>query len=174
MWPNIIIFALATAQRIIEFYIAHSNTRKLIGHGGFAIGPVVYPFMVALQVIWLAGLWYLAWSLSFSWSWLFAYIALEAARGWVVAALGSHWTTRIIVVPGEKFEDEKPFNTFREPNYLIIAAELFILPTAYGLWWYGVLFAVLYAGLVYWRMTGENAGLRSLREPPQPPESSPP
>ena len=58
--------------------------------------------------------------------------------------------------------------------YIIIAAELFILPTAYGLWWFGILFAVLYAGLVYWRWTGENKGLASLREPPHtepPPEA---
>lgn len=168
MWSNIIIFGLVTAQRIIEFIVANRNTRKLIAQGGFAVGPMVYPFMLALEAIWLAGMWYLGWSLAFSWPWVFAYLALEAARGWVVALLGSNWTTRIIVVPGETFEDEKPFNTFREPNYLIVAAELFILPMAFGLWWYAVLFAVLYVALVYWRWTGENKELATLREPPKP------
>ncbi|HRX34963.1 MAG TPA: isoprenylcysteine carboxylmethyltransferase family protein [Aestuariivirga sp.] len=166
MWSNIILLGLATLQRLAEFVIAKRNTKKLLAKGGFAVGPPAHIAMIVLHVIWLAGLWYLAWNLTFDWNWIFAYIALEAARGWIVAALGSQWTTRIIVVPGEKFEDEKPFNTFREPNYIIIAAELFILPMAYGLWWYGAAFAAVYVALVYWRWTGENKGLASLREPP--------
>ena len=173
MWSNIILLGLITLQRLAEFGIARRNTKKLLDKGGFTIGPPAHLAMAGLNVLWLAGLWYLAWSLTFDWNWLFAYLALEAARGWIVAALGSRWTSRIVVVPGEKFEDEKPFNTFREPNYLIIAAELFILPAAYGMWLYGAAFAVAYAGLVYWRWTGENKGLASLRAPPQsePPES---
>ena len=166
MWSTIILLGLATLQRVVEFYIASRNTRKLLDKGGFAVGPPVHIAMFVLQVVWLGGLWYLCWGLLFDWTWISVYIALEAARGWIVAALGSRWTARIIVVPGEAFEDERPFNTFREPNYLFIAAELFILPTAYGLWWYGVLFAVAYAALVYWRWTGENKGLALLRQPP--------
>jgi len=170
MWTNIIILTLATIQRAIEFYVAYRNTRKLIGRGGFAVGPNLQPLMIALQGLWLAGLWYWAFRLEVSWPWLFAYLALEAARGWIVAALGSRWTTRIVVIPGNGFEDERPFNTFREPNYAIIAMEMFILPMVFGLWWYGALFAVLYAGLVYWRVTAENRALKPLREAPQFPE----
>ena len=170
MWINIAILSLVTVQRIIEFYIAARNTRKMTERGGFAVGINLQPLMIALQALWLAGLWYWAFRLEVSWPWLFAYLVLEAARGWIVAALGSRWTARSIVVPGEGFEDIRPFNTFREPNYLIIGLEMFILPMVFGLWWYGAIFAALYAALVYWRVMSENEALKPLREPPQPPD----
>lgn len=57
--------------------------------------------------------------------WIFAYLVLEAARGWIIAALGSRWTTRIIVVPGETLVDEGPYKFFRHPNYMVVAGEIF-------------------------------------------------
>lgn len=165
MWSNIFLLGLASLQRLVEFTVAQRNTRRLVDRGGFAVGPPVHLAMAALQILWLGGLWYLAWSLTFDWNWISVYIALEAARGWIVAAMGSRWTSRIVVVPGEKFEDARPFNSFREPNHIIILAELFILPAAYGLWLYGTVFAAAYAALVYWRWTSENKALTELREP---------
>lgn len=171
MWTNIIILSLATAQRIIEFTIAQRNTSKLIGLGGTTVGPNLQWLQIALQALWLIALWYFAYALEANWNWLFAYLGLEAVRGWIVAAMGSRWTSRIVVIPGQKFEDVRPFNTFREPNYVIIGLELFILPMAFGLWWLGALFVLAYGGLVYWRVVKENAALRPLYEPPQPPDA---
>ena len=99
---------------------------------------------MALHTVWLLGLWYLVIYQDpvVSTPWIFAYLVLEAARGWVIAALGSRWTTRIIVVPGETLVDEGPYRYFRHPNYMVVAGEIFILPMAFGLWWYAVIFGV--------------------------------
>ena len=168
MWTNIIILSLVTLQRLVEIYIAHRNTAKLIDRGGFEISSGYYHLFIGLHAVWLAGLWYLAFRLEVSWPWIFGYLVLEAARGWIIAALGSRWTTRIILVPGETLAEGGLHGYFRQSNYFVVAVEIFLLPAAFGLWWYAVLFAVLNAALLYWRIRSEDAALAPLREPPQP------
>ena len=91
MWLIITILSLVTLQRMIELAIAHRNTRRLIALGGFEIGSGRYGFVVALQILWLVGLWYLALYRmpQLSMPWIYAYVVLEAARGWIVAGLGN-------------------------------------------------------------------------------------
>jgi methyltransferase len=172
MWINITILSLVTLQRIVELFIAQRNTKRLIARGGFEVASGHYLLIVALHTIWLAGLWYLAPRLEVSWPWIFAYLVLEAARGWIIAALGSRWTTRIIVVPGETLADEGPYKYFRHPNYMVVAGEIFILPMAFGLWWYALLFATINGALLYWRIKSEDEALKPLREESQPPVES--
>ena len=164
MWTNIIILSLVTLQRLVELFIAHRNTRRLMARGGFEVASGHYLFIVALHALWLAGLWYLALYLDISWPWIFVYLVLEAARGWIIAALGQRWTTRIIVVPGEELVDEGPYKYFRHPNYMVVAAEIIILPMAFGLWWYAIIFGVLNGALLYWRIKSEDEALKPLRE----------
>jgi methyltransferase len=170
MWPNIVILSLVTLQRLVELYIAHRNTRRLLEHGGFEVGSGHYPAIVALHALWLVGLWYFAWDVPVSWPWIFVYLVLEAARGWIIAALGSRWTTRIIVVPGEQLVESGPYKYFRHPNYMVVAGEIFILPMAFGLWWYALTFAAVNGLLLYWRIRAEDEALKPLREADQPPE----
>jgi methyltransferase len=172
MWTTILVLGLVSLQRLIELYIAHRNTRRLIARGGFEVGSGHYPLIVALHALWLVGLWYLAWALPVNWPWIFAYLVLEAARGWIIAALGNRWTTRIIVVPGEPLIDEGPYRYIRHPNYLVVACEIFILPMAFGLWWYALPFAAANGAMLYWRIRAEDEALKPLREPfDQPPEA---
>ena len=171
MWTNIIILSLVTLQRVAEIFIAHRNTKRLMERGGLEVASGHYLLIVALHTVWLAGLWYLALKLEISWPWIFAYLVLEAARGWIIATLGQRWTTRIIVMPGETLVEEGPYKYFRHPNYMVVAGEIFILPMAFGLWWYAILFAALNGALLYWRIKSEDEALKPLRENAQPPEA---
>ncbi len=170
MWIIITILSFVTLQRLIELLIAHRNTRRLIDQGGFEIGSGRYGFVLALQIVWLLGLWYLVLYQrpAVALPWIYAYVVLEAARGWIVAGLGSRWTTRLIVVPGERLPDEGWQSWIRHANYLVVAAEIVILPMAFGYWWYAMLFGVLNLVLLAWRIRSEEEALRPLREPPQP------
>ena len=176
MWLHILILTLVTLQRVIELVIAHRNTKKLEDRGGFEVGSNRYGFVVALQVLWLAGLWYLVLYQRppISQPWIYTYVVLEAARGWIVAALGSRWTTRLMVMPGEALPDEGFHSWIRHTNYLVVAAEVFILPMAFGLWWYAILFGVLNLLLLGWRIKSEDAALKPLREEPRPAETEEP
>ena len=99
-------------------------------------------------------------------------VVLEATRGWIVAALGSSWTTRLMVVPGETLPDEGFHSWIRHANYFVVAAEIFILPLAFGLIWYALGFGILNIALLFWRMKSEDAALKPLREEPASAEAS--
>ena len=81
--------------------------------------------------------------------------------------LAAAGTTRIIVVPGETLVGEGPYKYFRHPNYMVVAGEIFILPVAFGLWWYAVIFGLLNLAVLWWRIRAEDAALKPLREPPE-------
>lgn len=168
MWTSITILALVTLQRVLEFIIARRNTKKLIQRGGFEVGTNRHWMVVILQVLWLVALWYfvLYQNPAIDMRWIYAYVVLEAARGWVVAAFGSRFTTKVIVVPGENLPDEGFASWLRQSNYLVVAAEIFILPMTFGLWWLALIFGMLNLALLGWRMQSENAALKPLREPP--------
>ena len=116
MWTNFTILALVTLQRLVELYIARRNTKRLLANGGIEVSSGHYPLIVLFHAIWLGGLWYMVWGEVVSWPWAFAYLVLQAARGWIIAALGSRWTTRIIVVPGETLSVAGPYKYFRHPE----------------------------------------------------------
>ncbi len=169
MWTNLVILSLVTLQRLVELFIARRNTKRLLANGGIEMSAGHYPLIVAFHAVWLAGLWYFAWGHEVAYPWIFAYLVLQAARGWIIAALGSRWTTRIIVVPGETLSASGPYKYFRHPNYMIVAAEIFILPMAFGLWWYALIFGCVNLALLYYRIQQEEAALEPLRAENQSP-----
>lgn len=168
MWTSITILALVTLQRLLEFIIARRNTKKLIARGGFEVGSNRHWMVVILQAAWLAALWYfvLYQNPAVDMRWIYAYLVLEAGRGWVVAAFGSRFTTKVIVMPGENLPDEGFASWLRHSNYLVVAAEIFILPMAFNLWWLALIFGVLNLALLGWRMRSEDTALKPLREEP--------
>jgi methyltransferase len=163
MWIILLVLSLVTLQRVVELFIAQRNTKRLLANGGVEVSAGHYPLIVIFHALWLAGLWYFAWGHEVSLPWIFAYLVLQAARGWIIAALGSRWTTRIIVVPGETLSAAGPYKYFRHPNYMIVAAEIFILPMVFGLWWHALIFGGANLGLLYYRIREEEAALAPLR-----------
>ena len=100
-------------------------------------------------------------------------MVLEATRGWIVAGLGSSWTTRLMVVPGENLPDEGLHSWIRYANYFVVAAEIFILPLAFGFIWYALGVGILNLALLFWRMRSEDEALKPLREETPPAEVPP-
>ncbi len=170
MWTNFIILTLVTLQRLTELFIARRNTKRLLANGGIEVSSGHYLLIVLFHAIWLGGLWYMVWGEVVSWPWAIVYLVLQAARGWIIAALGNRWTTRIIVVPGEVLSHAGPYKYFRHPNYMIVAAEIFILPLIFELWWYAIIFGSINLGLLFFRIREEERALKPLREENQLPE----
>ena len=169
MWTNFTILALVTLQRLVELSIARRNTKRLLANGGVEVSSGHYPLIVLFHAVWMAGLWYSVWGQTVNWPWAFAYLVLQAARGWIIAALGNRWTTRIIVVPGETLSKAGPYKYFRHPNYTIVAAEIIILPLVFSLWWFAIIFGCINLGLLFWRIKEEDSALKALREENQLP-----
>lgn len=154
-----IILALVTAQRGLELVLARRNTKALMARGAFEIAPGHYPLLVALHASWLISLWVFGHDQPVDTIALAAYLALQALRVWVMATLGSRWTTRIIVLPGAPLVTNGPFRFLRHPNYCVVIAEIALLPLAFGLPWIALLFSILNALVLLVRITAENRAL---------------
>jgi methyltransferase len=163
MWFTLLILSLVSIQRLAELAISRRNARLLLARGGVEYGAAHYPFIVAVHAAWILGLFYFTWGVEASWPWLVAYLALQAGRGWVIAALGERWTTRIIVLPEEPLVESGPYRLLRHPNYVVVAVEIFILPMVWGLFWYALTFTIANALVIAWRIRVEERALRPLR-----------
>lgn len=158
---SVVVLSLVTAQRLGELVLARRNTRRLLARGAIEVGAGHYPFIVALHAAWLIGLWLLAWDRPLN-LWLLAvFVGLQAARVWVIASLGERWTTRIIILSGEPLVRRGPYRFLSHPNYVVVAAEIMILPIAFGLAWYTLIFSLLNAAMMAVRISVETQGLRA-------------
>ena len=146
------VLAFVTLQRLAELVIARRNTARLLGQGAIEVAPGHYPLLVGLHAAWLIGLWYFVVSRSLASpdpTLLVVFFILQGLRVWVLATLGPRWTTRIIVVPGEQLIARGPYRYLSHPNYCVVIGEILVLPLAFGLVWYGVVFSLLNLGLLW-------------------------
>ena len=159
-----LILGLVTAQRLGELVLARRNTRRLLAQGGYEVGAAHYPLIVALHAAWLVGLWYLAMVRApaghdIDLLWLAVFVVLQLGRVWVIASLGGRWTTRIIVLRGAPLVRRGPYRFLSHPNYWVVAGELLVLPLAFGLVGYGLVFTLLNAAVMWIRIRAEAVAL---------------
>ena len=159
MTVAVMILALVTLQRLGELVLARSNTRRLLARGAVESGAEHYRFIVALHAAWLIGLWLLAWDRPVNLPLLLLFVLLQAGRVWVIATLGRRWTTRIITLPGETLVRKGPFRFVSHPNYIVVAGELAVLPLAFGLPLYALVFTALNAAMMWVRIRCEQRAL---------------
>jgi len=161
-WAAYLILALVTLQRLGELVLAERNTRRLLGQGAFEAGRRHYPFIVAIHTGWLVSLWLLAPGQPVHMLPLFLFVALQAARVWVIASLGERWTTRIIVLPGAPLVRRGPYRLLAHPNYAIVVGEIALLPLVFGLPLIAFVFTILNAVILTIRIREENRALANL------------
>lgn len=163
IWPAVAILGFVTLQRLLEMRLAERHSRKLLAEGAVEHGREHYPFIVALHGAWLAVLWWWAPGRLISLPLLILFAVLQIGRVWVIRSLGQRWTTRIIVKPGAPLVSRGPYRFVNHPNYLIVTAEIAVLPLVFGLWQIAVLFSALNAIVLTVRIRAENRALASLR-----------
>jgi methyltransferase len=155
----VIILLLVTLQRIGELVLSNRNTRRLLAQGAKEVGAGHYPLIVAVHVLWLATLWWLAPGRAVDGFWLGMFILLQVARIWVIATLGPRWTTRIITLPDAPLVRRGPYRLVNHPNYLIVVGEIAALPLAFDLWIVALVFTLLNAVVLAIRIREENRAL---------------
>ncbi len=128
-----IVLGLVALQRLGELAVAARNTRDLRAAGAIELDAGGYPLFVLLHAAWLLSLALLVpGSAAPSWPLLAVFAALQLGRVWVIASLGRHWTTRLIVLPDRPLVSRGPYRFVNHPNYLIVIAEIAVLPLAFG------------------------------------------
>jgi methyltransferase len=153
------VLGFVTLQRIAELVWSARNTARLRARGAVESGAGHFPAIVAVHAAWLAGLWLLAREIAPQPAWLVLFALLQLGRLWVLATLGERWTTRVLVLPGAAPIARGPYRFLKHPNYAIVAAEIAVLPLAFGLPLFALVFTLLNALVLALRIRVENAAL---------------
>lgn len=163
MTLGIVILTVVTIQRLGELWLSDRNTRRLLAQGAREHAPEHYWLIVALHTAWLLALWLLAPSRPVDGFWLAMFVLIELARIWVLFSLGPRWTTRIIILPNADLVRRGPYRWVNHPNYLVVVAEIAVLPLVFGLWQVALIFSLLNAAVLTIRIGHENRALSAYR-----------
>jgi methyltransferase len=158
------IIALVALARLFELPYSARNTQRLLAQGAHEAGGKHYPLLILLHVAWLATI---ALTLpkppTIHWPFLGLYLALQILRVWIIVSLGPWWTTKIITLPGAPLVQSGPYRYLRHPNYWVVVGEIAVLPLVFGEIAVAIVFSILNAGMIAWRIRAENAALADRR-----------
>jgi len=159
-----VIIGLVVVQRLAELVYAERNTRALKARGAVEVGAAHYPLIVLLHAGWLTAVTVLLPAdVRINWLLIAVFAVLQGLRVWVLRTLGPYWTTRIITLEGAPLVRRGPYRFVNHPNYLVVSAEILVLPLAFGEWMVAAVFTVLNATVLAWRIHQENAALAARR-----------
>ncbi|HEX3521912.1 MAG TPA: isoprenylcysteine carboxylmethyltransferase family protein [Stellaceae bacterium] len=124
---------LVALERLIELARARRNTARLRRLGAVEADAGGYPLFVLLHAGWLMSLaFFVPAETPPDWLLIALFALLQLGRIWVIVSLGRYWTTRIITLRDAPLVQTGPFRYLRHPNYLLVAAEIVVLPLAFG------------------------------------------
>jgi methyltransferase len=158
-----IILAVVSLQRLGELVLSRHNTAKLLARGAIEVGAKHYPLLVSVHAAWLMALWMWGRDQDVNLAALSGFVALQGLRLWILATLGTRWTTRIIVLPGEPLVESGPYKYLSHPNYAVVAGEIALLPLALHLPALALVFTVLNAAVLAIRIRAEARALSAVR-----------
>ena len=90
------------------------------------------------------------------------FVLAKALKTWAIAALGSRWTFRVLVPPGQPLVANGPYRFMRHPNYIAVCGELVGMAFMVGAPVTGVVALMGFGGLIIARVRVEERmlGLR--------------
>lgn len=149
--------------RLAELVYSRRNETWLLQQGAVEYGQKHYPFMITLHTLFfvsLAAEYSILPTQTFYPGMLVLYFVLLAFKVWVISSLGKFWNTKIYRVPAFPLVKKGPYKYVRHPNYLIVIAEIAIIPLVSGLYFTAIAFSVLNMLMLFVRIKAENKALR--------------
>ncbi|MYB53400.1 MAG: hypothetical protein F4X77_14565 [Acidobacteriia bacterium] len=169
MSPLYAVVGLLAVQRLAELVLARRNRRALLARGAIEIGERHYKALVTLHAGWLLALLVTIDPRALvSIPWLVVFGLLQCGRIWVIATLGTRWTTRVMVLPGATRIRSGPYRFVDHPNYLIVCGEIAVVPLMFGAWTLAVVGSALNLLLLRKRLVVENEALAKAYDQPSP------
>ena len=163
-WFTVLV-VLVGLERLAELVLTRRNVAWALGRGGVEHGQAHYPAMVLLHTGFLVGALVEVWLLGrvfhpvLGWTALALAVASQALRWWCIASLGRHWSTRVLVVPGDELVTRGPYRFLKHPNYVAVVVEGVALPLVHTAWITATAFTVLNAVLLRTRIRVEDRAL---------------
>jgi methyltransferase len=167
-----VLIVAVSLERLVELVVSKRNAAWSFAQGGVETGQRHYLVMVVLHSGFLIGMLVEVWvrrpevHLALAIPMLVLVVACQAMRAWCIHALGRHWNTRVIVVPGARLVTSGPYRFLPHPNYLVVVVEGVVLPLVGAAWISALVFTVLNAALLTVRLRVERAALRSVAGSP--------
>ncbi len=160
-----VLVGLIAVQRLWELEISNRNLRALRARGGAEVGSGHYPWMVLLHASFLVACVAEVWLLNRPWRPLVGLVSMVvliaalALRLWALRSLGDRWTTRVVVVPGERLVTSGPYRWLRHPNYVAVVMEIAAIPLIHCAWITAVVFSLANLVLLRVRICAEEGAL---------------
>ncbi|MFN7977652.1 MAG: isoprenylcysteine carboxylmethyltransferase family protein [Vicinamibacterales bacterium] len=83
----------------------------------------------------------------------------KALKAWAISSLGTRWTFRVLVPPGDRLVASGPYRFLRHPNYLAVAGEIVGAALLVGAFGTGALFLAGFGWLMRQRIAVEERAL---------------
>ena len=158
----IIFISFFVLIRLAELIYAKKNEQWLLQNGAIEYGAEHYPFIVILHSLFIVSL-----LLEYYWKGedifnpivLFVYIFCILIKGWVIFSLGKYWNTKIFRIPHALLIRKGPYKFIKHPNYIIVIAEIAVIPLIFNLYYTAIIFSILNAIILSIRISVENKAL---------------
>jgi methyltransferase len=162
-----LLIPFVVAQRIIELVIARRNARAALAKGAVEAGGNHYAAIVALHILWLAGMIaeiiFLSRPVNPFWpALLVIFFLAQGLRYWAISTLGERWNTRILVLPGSRAVRKGPYALMKHPNYVAVVIELLVLPVLLGAYLTAITASLINLFLLRIRIRDEERALREI------------
>jgi methyltransferase len=148
--------------RIGELLLSKSNEKWLLQNGAVEYGKAHYPFMVALHSLFILSLiieYIIRPPVSYSLFLIILYLLLLVFKAWIILSLGKFWNTKIYHIENIPLVEKGPYKYFKHPNYLVVIAEIAIIPLCFHLYYTAIFFTLLNALMLFVRIKEENKAL---------------
>ncbi len=159
----IVFISFVILVRIAELLLSKRNEKWLLQNGAVEHGKKHYPLIVILHALFFLSLfleYFFRTPTSFSLILIISYLLLIALKAWIVLSLGKFWNTKIYRIPNFALVKKGPYRFIKHPNYLIVIAEIAIIPLAFHLYYTAILFSFLNALMLVVRIRVENSALK--------------
>mgnify|MGYP001445338882 CR=1 FL=1 len=155
-----LILIFIVLQRIAELTYSNYNTKRLILEGAKEYYKDHYPLFIILHGTWIISIiFFIPHNTSANIFFLIVFIILQILRVWVIITLGKYWTTRIIRIKNSTLVKKGPYKFIKHPNYLIVFFEILILPLIFSATELSIIFTILNALLLLYRIKLENKAI---------------
>ena len=173
MNPTLLLYwgllAIVVSERMAELVLSKRHADAMLRRGGVEYGQGHYPAMVVLHALFLIGCAvepYLAHRPFLPWlgfPMLALALGAQLLRWWAIRTLGTHWNTRVIVLPTAPRIAGGPYRYYPHPNYVAVILEGLALPLIHSAWITAAVFSLLNAFVLMVRLRTEDRALSTMR-----------
>lgn len=161
--PVVVLLAVLVMM-LAELWLSSSNERILLANGGlyardarFAIMRIAYPAVFIAMAVEGAYLGVEPGPTTF------AGVALmfvaKALKFWAIWSLGTRWTFKVIVMPGQPLVTTGPYKWMSHPNYVAVVGELIAMALMTQARITGPLGTLFFGWLLLRRIAAEEQGM---------------